>query len=121
MKMDVANLAVWGWEDFCEYWGYDLDQKDDFNSGIRVLKFEIGCRGEEEFIGDMEVVDNCFECRDTAEIQNWITEQEGDDADFEFASGMVENWFKGANGEMLNVYGENYFEEFGYVYVRVEV
>ena len=100
MKMEVEKLAVWNWEDFCEYWDFDISEKCDFNEGVRILKFELGSRGEQELVEDVDVVD---------------------ESAFEFANGEIEEWFEDSKGNMLSVYGETIFEELGYVYVRVEV
>ena len=123
MKMEVAKLSIWNWEDFCEYWDFDISDKEDFNEGVRILKFELGSRGEQELIEDVKVIDGFFECRDTAEIKNFIFKEyaEEDESAFEFANGEIEEWFEDSAGNMLSVYGETIFEELGYVYVRVEV
>ena len=121
--MEVAKLSIWNWEDFCEYWDFDISDKEDFNEGVRILKFELGSRGEQELIEDVKVIDGFFECRDTAEIKNFIFKEyaEEDESAFEFANGEIEEWFEDSKGNMLSVYGETIFEELGYVYVRVEV
>lgn len=120
MKMDVADLAVWNFTDFCEYWDTGAD-KDDFIKGESILKFELGSRGEAELVEVVEVVDNKFEVRDTQDIMDWITAQGGDEDEMEFAAAGIEEWFNGAEGELLTVYGETVFEELGFVYVRLYV
>lgn len=112
MLVNVEKLNVWKFEDFCEYFGVGGD-REDFNSGVRILKIE--CDGRDEnVVCDVDVVDGKFEVKSYEEI----LEMGG--CDEEFVNSGVEEWFE-IDGEMMKVYGEGYMEEFGYVYVRVEV
>ena len=123
MKVKVENLVVWKFADFCEYFDVS-DDKEDYNEGVRVLKIECGSRGEEEIIEDVEIVNGEFEVRSEddirdylkGEIEEWWNEENWD----EFVSSGIEEWYA-IDGVNMNVYGENVFEELGFLYVRVEV
>ncbi len=113
-KVNVNDLKVWKYEDMVEYWNMD-----DLEKGEYVLKFQLGCRGEEELIGKVDVVDGMFEVKDEDDIRCWLKgeiERWWDYEYDEFVSSDFEEWWEGKN-----VYGENYEEEFGYIYVRVKV
>ena len=114
MLVNVEKLVVWKFEDFCEYFDVS-DDREDYIGGVRIIKIELGCRGEENIVGDIDVVDGMFEVKSVKEIL-----EINDCDDDEFVSSEVEDWFKIDDVDM-NVYGESYGEEFGYVYVRVEV
>jgi len=113
MLVNVEKLVVWKFEDFCEYFDVS-DDREDYVGGVRIIKIELGCRGVEELVEDVDVVDGMFEVKSVKEIF------EIDDYDEEFVSSEIEDWFE-VDGVNMNVYGESYEEEFGYVYVRVEV
>ena len=113
-KVNINELEIWNKEDMVEYWG-----DWGYEKGEYVLKFEMGCRGEEELIGKVDIVDGCIMVRDENDIKDWIRESEGGDVDedmFEFVGSDIEDWWEGCN-----VYGEMVFEELSYVYVRVKV
>ena len=113
MLVNVEKLVVWKFEDFCEYFDVS-DDREGYVGGVRIIKIELGCRGVEELVEDVDVVDGMFEVKSVKEIF------EIDDYDEEFVSSEIEDWFE-VDGVNMNVYGESYEEEFGYVYVRVEV
>lgn len=113
-KVKVEDMKVWNKEDMIEYWG-----DWGYEKGEYILKFELGCRGEEELIGKVDVVDGMFEVRDEDDIRIWIKENEEFWMDFEydeFVSSDFEEWWEGKN-----VYGECVFEELGFIYVRVKI
>ena len=112
MLVNVEKLNVWKFEDFYKYWDVSGD-REDYNSGVRVLKIE--CDGRNEcVVEDVNVVNGMFEVKGENEIL------ESGDYDEEFVNSGIEEWFE-IDGRMMNVYGEGYLEEFGYIYVRVEV
>ena len=113
-KLKVEDLKVWNKEEMIKYWG-----DWDYRSGEYVLKFELGCRGEEELIGECEIVDGEIEVRDEDDIRVWLKENIEDWMDFEydeFVCSDIEEWWDGKN-----VYGEVVLEELGYIYVRVSI
>ena len=102
MLVNVEMLKVWKLDDVCKYF------TDVVEGGV--LKFD----GEGEFVEKVKVVDGKFEVKSEDDIRDWLKdgydEYEGYD---EFVRSEVEEWFE-IDGEMMNVYGENYEEEFGY-------
>lgn len=113
-KIKVDDLKVWNYKDMVEYWDVGEMKKGEY-----VLKFEIGSRGEDVCLGEVEVVDGMFEVRDEDDIRCWLKgeiEEWWNEEYDEFVCSDFEEWF-----DDKNVYGECVFEELSYVYVRVKV
>lgn len=124
MLVNVEKLDVWKFEDFVG--SFDVsDDREDYKSGIRILKIELGCRGEEDVIEDVDVVNGEFKVSSFDDICDWlkgeIEEWWNDSSWDEFVMSDFEEMVNCESGGFKKCYSEVWLEELGYVYVRVEV
>ena len=114
-KVKVEDMKIWNKDEMIEFWG-----DWDYRSGDYILKFECGSRGEDELLGEVEIVNGEFEVRDEDDIRDWIKgnieEWWNEDNWDEFVCSDIEEWWEGKN-----VYGECVFEELNFMYVRVSI
>lgn len=125
MLVNVEMLDVWKFEDFVG--SFDVsDDREDYNKGERILKIEMGGRGEEYVIEDVDVVDGMFKVSSYDDICNWL---KGED-EYWWGISSFDEFVMSDFEEMVNLvddkkwmkcYSEGWLEELGYVYVRVEI
>ena len=119
MLVNVEKLDVWKFEDFVG--SFDVsDDREDYKSGIRILKIELGCRGEEDVIEDVDVVNGEFKvssfddicCWLKGEIEEWWNDSSWD----EFVMSDFEEMVNCESGGFKKCYSEVWLEELGYIY-----